>query len=35
MTERIISELFDKSYETVLGICAACCIVSLLLAGSV
>jgi hypothetical protein len=33
MTERIISELSDKSYETILGLCAACCIVSLLLGG--
>jgi hypothetical protein len=35
MTERIISELSDKLYETILGICAACCIGSLFLAASV
>lgn len=35
MVERIISELSDKTYETILGICAVCCFVSLLLAATV
>jgi len=35
MVERIISELSDKAYETILGICAACCFVSLFLAATV
>ena len=25
MVERIVSGLFDNPYETILGICAACC----------
>jgi hypothetical protein len=35
MVERIIAELSDKTYETILGICAACCFMSLLLAATV
>lgn len=35
MVQRIKSELFDKSYEMVLAVCAACGFVSLLLAGTV
>lgn len=35
MIERIISELSDKSYEAILGVCAACCFVSLLLAAAI
>jgi hypothetical protein len=31
MVERIISQLSDKTYETILGICAACYFLSLLL----
>jgi hypothetical protein len=35
MINRIISELSDKSYETVLAICGACGLVSLFLAATV
>ena len=35
MVERIISELSDKAYETILGIFAVGCFVSLLLAATV
>jgi hypothetical protein len=35
MVERIISQLSDKTYETILGICADCCFLSLLLAATV
>ena len=35
MVERIVSGLFDNPYETILGIFAACCFVSLLLAATI
>jgi hypothetical protein len=35
MVERIVSGLFDNPYETILGICATCCFVSLLLAATI
>jgi hypothetical protein len=35
MVERIISELSDRTYETTLAVCGACCFVSLLLAATV
>jgi hypothetical protein len=35
MVERIISELSDNSYETILGICGVCSFISLLLAATV
>lgn len=33
MTKRIMSKLSEKSYEAILGVCAACCVASLLLGG--
>jgi hypothetical protein len=35
MAERILSEMLDKAYETILGIFAVGCFVSLLLAATV
>jgi hypothetical protein len=35
MVERIISELSDRSYETILGVFGACSFISLLLAATV
>jgi hypothetical protein len=35
MVERMVSGLFDNPYETILGIFAACCFVSLLLAATI
>jgi hypothetical protein len=35
MVERIISELSDRTYETTLAVCGACCFVSLLLAATI
>jgi hypothetical protein len=35
MIDRIVSELSDKSYETILAVCGACGLVSLFLAATV
>jgi hypothetical protein len=35
MAGRIVSELSDNSYETILAVCGACCFVSLFLAATV